>query len=114
MRTEPLSKKGMAILLPQRVAVTLTHGDVWSCPGSGGEQRNFKRPFAIAAPAPCPAARHDHAAAGRSQARRRNEMGIRIGLGAVPTCSVQLYKALGGGWQKSARTVARAVIIGPP
>ena len=25
----------MVILLPQRVAVTLTHGDVWSCPGSG-------------------------------------------------------------------------------
>src|SRR6266446_3569677 len=34
----------MAILLPQRVAVTLTHGDVWSCPGSGGEQRNFGAP----------------------------------------------------------------------
>src|SRR5712691_143109 len=42
----------MAILLPQRFAVPLTHGDVWSCPGSGGEQRNFKRPFAIATPAP--------------------------------------------------------------
>src|SRR2546422_4840277 len=29
----------MAILLPQRVAVvTLTHGDVWTCPESGGEQ----------------------------------------------------------------------------
>src|SRR6266481_2135089 len=42
----------MAILLPQRFAVPLTHGDAWSCPGSGGEQRNFKRPFAIAPPAP--------------------------------------------------------------
>src|SRR5437016_1992439 len=42
----------MAILLPQRFAVSLTHGDAWSCPGSGGEQRNFKRPFAIATPAP--------------------------------------------------------------
>src|SRR2546426_545036 len=42
----------MAILLPQRFAVSLTHGDAWSCPGSGGEQRNFKRPFAIAPPAP--------------------------------------------------------------
>src|SRR5882724_8863634 len=33
----------MAILLPQRVTATQTHRDVWSCPGSGGEQRNFKR-----------------------------------------------------------------------
>src|SRR5438094_4462050 len=47
-------------LLSQRVAVTLTHGDVWSCPGFGG------------APAtPAPAGRHDRAAGGRSQARRR-------------------------------------------
>src|SRR2546421_11882435 len=89
----------MAILLPQRVAVTLTHGDVWSCHGSGGEQRNFKRPFAIPTPAPAPAGRHDRAPDGRSQARRTNEIGIRIGLGAAPTCSLQLYKALGGGWQ---------------
>src|SRR2546426_2575336 len=60
----------MAILLPQRVAVTLTHGDVWSCPGSGGEQRT---------PLPLlPAGRHDRAPGGRSQARRTNEIGIRM------------------------------------
>src|SRR6266571_5722614 len=44
----------MANLLPQRIAVTLTHGDVWSCPGSGREHGNFKHPFAIATPAPRP------------------------------------------------------------
>src|SRR5437899_12502546 len=70
MRTGPLSQNGMANLLSQRVAVTLTHGDVWSCPGFGGEP----------AP-PAPAGRHDRAAGGRSQARRTNEIEIRLALG---------------------------------
>src|SRR5438445_465978 len=47
----------MAILLPQRFAVSLTHGDAWSCPGSGGEQRisNALSP----SPPLRPAGRHD-------------------------------------------------------
>src|SRR5436309_2622861 len=71
----------MAILLPQRFAVPLTHGDVWSCPGSGGEQRNFKRPFAIATPAP--------RRAPRSRPRRPKSsapytrMRLRLGKGPV-------------------------------
>src|SRR5438445_7416901 len=47
-------------LLSHAVAVTLPPADSWSCPGLGG------------APAPpAPAGRHDRAAGGRSQARRR-------------------------------------------
>src|SRR5216117_443076 len=71
----------MAIVLPQRFAVPLTHGDVWSCPGSGGEQRNFKRPFAIATPAP--------RRAPRSRPRRPKSsapytrMRLRLGKGPV-------------------------------
>src|SRR5205809_5218290 len=71
----------MAIVLPQRFAVPLTRGDGWSGPGSGGEQRNFKRPFAIATPAP--------RRAPRSRPRRPKSsapytrMRLRLGKGPV-------------------------------
>src|SRR5207245_7087512 len=74
---------------PQRFAVPLTHGDVWSCPGSGGEQRNFKRPFAIATPAPPPGATIAPPAAEVKRAVHADEAKIGQGPSELPILSTR-------------------------